>query len=128
MGYNWEKLTMKRIIMLLLAVVFAVNFASSAKWTALHIDCTNDDNVACLKWTEQNVDFSGCVYVQIDLIKVARKNVNVLVNISDGHRLIQQKVITVEKGEETSYAKEIYLGKSMEGQTIHFTIESISCN
>ena len=114
--------------MLFFAAVLSINLCFAHKWTALRIDCTNDGNVACLKWTEQRVDFSGCVYVQVDLTNVARKSVTVYVNIYDGDILLAQKEVRINKGEETSYAKEVYLGKSMEGQTVQIAIESISCN
>jgi len=113
--------------------VFSANLAFAGPkskpkgWTSLRIECTNDDNVACLKWTKRSVDLDGCTYVQIDLTKEAKKNIIILVNVSDGNRVIMTQEVIVEKGNDTSYAKEIYLGKANEGQTMYFTIENIRC-
>ena len=69
---------MKKVLIFFFLSVFSINwvFAGPKGWTALRIDCTNDNNMAALKWTKRNVDSDGCTYVQIDLAKEAKRNMN----------------------------------------------------
>ena len=120
---------MRRYILIFLFSLFVVNYTSAGPkgYIGIRIECTNDNNFAVLKWKQMNVDRGGSVYIQIDLNKDAKKNLKFLVDVSDGERVILTKEVEVKKGDDTSYANEVYLGRKNEGQTMHFRIMSVRC-
>lgn len=116
---------MKKLLLLLVVAIISAVSASAAD-TTCRVYGTN--NVATIVNTTVYGSHLNSVEAQVELTEKAEKDINVVVRVSDGNRIIATGVVEFTQGyKNQAHSVHIQSPSIRQGETYYLSIASASC-